>query len=145
MKKASVRISSLWLRFEPVTSWNMKQEWNSLDHYFSLFLKYKVLSNIIQKDLLKLNRDQLRWLVGLFTGHCHLKGHLFKLRLTDDPTCERCLEEAESATHVLCDCEAIAHLRFHHLGQFFMEPSDFYDAPISKVLHFIGCVGLIKG
>jgi hypothetical protein len=27
------------------------------------------------KDLLKLNRDQLRWIVGLFTGHCHLKGH----------------------------------------------------------------------
>jgi ribonuclease HI len=25
------------------------------------------------KDLLKLNRDQLRWIVGLFTGHCHLK------------------------------------------------------------------------
>jgi hypothetical protein len=24
------------------------------------------------KDLLKLNRDQLRWIAGLFTGHCHL-------------------------------------------------------------------------
>jgi hypothetical protein len=40
------------------------------------------------KDLLKLNRDQLRWVVGLLTGHCHLKGHLFKLGLTDDPICE---------------------------------------------------------
>jgi hypothetical protein len=27
--------------------------------------------------------------VGLFTGHYHLKGHLFKLGLTDDLTCER--------------------------------------------------------
>jgi hypothetical protein len=34
------------------------------------------------KDLLELNRDQLRWVVGLFTVHCHLKGHLFKLGLT---------------------------------------------------------------
>jgi hypothetical protein len=73
------------------------------------------------------------------------KGHLFKLGLTDDPTCERCLEEDESATHVLCDCEAITYLRFRHLGQFFMKPSDFYDAPISKVLHFIRSVGLIRG
>jgi hypothetical protein len=24
-------------------------------------------------DLLRLNRDQLRWIVGLLTGHCHLK------------------------------------------------------------------------
>jgi hypothetical protein len=61
------------------------------------------------RDLLKLNGDQLRWIVGLLAGHCHLKGHLFKLGLTDDPFYERCLEEDESATHVLCDCEAIAH------------------------------------
>jgi hypothetical protein len=96
------------------------------------------------KDLLRLNRDQLRWVVGLLTGHCHLKGHLFKLGLRDE-TCERCLQEDESVTHILCDCEAIAYLRFHHLGQFFMEPSDFYDAPIIKFLHFIRSVGLIKG
>jgi hypothetical protein len=63
----------------------------------------------------------------------------------DDPTCERCLQEDESATYILCDCEAIAHLRFRHLGQFFMEPSDFYDAPIFKVLHFIRSVGLTRG
>jgi hypothetical protein len=77
------------------------------------------------------------WVVALFTGHCHLKGHLFKLGLTDDPTCERCLEKDKSATHILCDCEAIVYLRFRHLGQLFMEPSDYYDGPINKVLHFI--------
>jgi hypothetical protein len=31
------------------------------------------------------------------------------------------------------------------LGQFFMEPSDYYDAPIDKVKNFIRGVGLIKG
>jgi hypothetical protein len=83
--------------------------------------------------------------VGLFTGHCHLKGHLFKLGLIDDPFSERCLEDDESATLILCDCEAVAHVRFRHLGQFFMEPSDYYDALIDKVLHVIRDVGLIKG
>jgi hypothetical protein len=62
------------------------------------------------KDLLKLNRDQLRWVAGLLTGHCHLKGHLFKMGLTDDPICERCLEDDESATYIICDCEALAIL-----------------------------------
>jgi ribonuclease HI len=33
------------------------------------------------EDLLKLNIDQLRWVIGLFTGHYHLKGHLFKLMI----------------------------------------------------------------
>jgi hypothetical protein len=83
--------------------------------------------------------------VELLTGHCHLKGHLFKLGLTDDIICEWYLEEDESATHILYDCEAIAYLRFPHLGQFFMEPSDYYDAPMDKVLHFIRDVGFIKG
>jgi hypothetical protein len=49
------------------------------------------------------------------------------------------------STHILCGFEAIAYLRFRHMGQFFMEPSDKYDAPINKVLHFIRSVGLIKG
>jgi hypothetical protein len=89
----------------------------------------------------KLNRDQLRWVVGLLTGH--LKGYLSKLGLDSDPICERCLEEDESATNILCDCEAEAHVIFRHLGQFFMEPNDYYDAPIDKVLHFIRGVGLI--
>jgi hypothetical protein len=35
-----------------------------------------------KNNLLKLNRDQLRRVVGLFTEHCHLQGHLFKLGLT---------------------------------------------------------------
>jgi hypothetical protein len=30
-------------------------------------------SAVRSKDLLKLNGDQLRWIVGPFTGHCHLK------------------------------------------------------------------------
>jgi hypothetical protein len=90
----------------------------------------------VSMDLLRLNRDQLRWMVGLLTGHCHLKGHLFKLGLINDPICERCLEEDESATHNLCD-EALAHKIFRHLGHFFMEPSDYYDAPTDKILHFI--------
>jgi hypothetical protein len=47
--------------------------------------------------------------------------------------------------HILCDCEAVAHARFCHLGHVFIEPSDYYDAPIYKVLHFIRGVGLIKG
>jgi hypothetical protein len=29
------------------------------------------------KDPLRLKRDHLRWVVGLLTGHFHLKGHLF--------------------------------------------------------------------
>jgi hypothetical protein len=36
-------------------------------------------------------------------------------------------------------------LRFRHLGHYFMEPGDYQDAPISKILHFIRSVGLLEG
>jgi hypothetical protein len=79
------------------------------------------------------------------TGHCHLKGHLFKLGLSDCPTCERCQDKDETATHVLCECEALAHLRLHHLGQYFMAPSEYFDAPTYKILRFIRSTGLLRG
>jgi hypothetical protein len=52
------------------------------------------------------------------------KRHLFKLGLTVDPICERCLEE--------------------DMGQFLMEPGDYYDAPISRVLQFVRSAALLK-
>jgi hypothetical protein len=51
----------------------------------------------------------------------------------------------ETDTHILCECEAIAYLRFRHLGHYFMEPGDCQDAPVSKILHFIRSVGLLEG
>lgn len=56
--------------------------------------------------------------MGVLTGNCHLKGHFFKFGLTNNPTCERCLINGESAGQGLCDSEAIAYLRFCHLGHY---------------------------
>jgi hypothetical protein len=72
------------------------------------------------------------------------KSHLFKLGLVNNSRCERCLEE-ESATHILYDYEAIAYLRFRHVGYYFKEPNDYHDAPVRKVLRFIRSVGFTKG
>ena len=41
-------------------------------------------------ELLNLNRNQLTIMTGLITGHCHLKGRLFKLGPVDSPGCDRC-------------------------------------------------------
>jgi hypothetical protein len=66
-------------------------------------------------ELLSLSRNQLRILTGLFTRHCHLKGHLFKLGLVDSPQCGSCKQVSETASHVLCDYEAVVALRLRYL------------------------------
>jgi hypothetical protein len=96
------------------------------------------------RELLSLNRDQLRILTGLFTGHCHLKGHLFKLGLVDSPKCDRCKQAFETASHVLGDYEALAALRFRYPGYHFMKPGDFKDISVSRILHFVQSVGLLN-
>jgi hypothetical protein len=70
--------------------------------------------------------------VVFFSSSNQMAASFFKLGFE---ICERCLEEDESATHNLCDCEAIADLRFRHLGQIYVELSDYYDAPISLAFH----------
>jgi hypothetical protein len=79
-------------------------DWTNINHKKS----WKSVTGLILgpsvrrlKDLLKLKRDQLRWVVQLFTGHCHIKGHHYKLGVTNDPSCERCLEKDESP-HIFC-------------------------------------------
>lgn len=66
-----------------------------------------------------------------------LKGHLFRF-------CKRCLNNDETTSHALCDCMAISNSTFHHLGLSFMEPGNYSDAPLNKILHLIQRVGLLR-
>jgi hypothetical protein len=61
-------------------------------------------------ELLNQSRNQLRIMTGLLTEYCHLKGHLFKLGLLNRPEYNGCKQASETASHVLCDCEALATL-----------------------------------
>jgi len=76
-------------------------------------------------------------MTGLLTGHCHLKGHLFKTGLVYSPECDRGKQASKIASHVLCDCVELATLRFRHVGHHFMKPDDFEDISISRILHCV--------
>jgi len=66
--------------------------------------------------LLSLSRNQLRIMTGVPKGHWHLKGHLFKLQLVNSPDHDRHKQAFETASHILCECEALATLGIRHLG-----------------------------
>jgi hypothetical protein len=85
-----------------------------------------------------LSRNQLRILTGLVTEH------LFKLGLVNSPECDRCKQASEMALHVLGDCEALAAIRFRHLGHHFMKLGDFKDISVSRLLHFAQSAGLLN-
>jgi hypothetical protein len=91
------------------------------EYWQSIHEQKQVKSFLIQSsainagELLNLSGNQLPIMIGLLIGHCHLKEQLCKLGLVKSPECERCKQASETTTHVLCDCEALAVLRFRHL------------------------------
>lgn len=72
---------------------------------------FPTLNRKITNNLLKLQRQDLRLLVGLITGHCNLNSHLYKLGATDSPMCRGCMQENETVEHVLWHCEATEETR----------------------------------
>jgi hypothetical protein len=79
--------------------------------------------------------------MGLLTGHCHLKRHLFKLRPVDSPGHDGTNRHLkfETALHVLCDREALAVLRYKHLGQYVLTPGDLADICQQGTAHCPKC------
>jgi hypothetical protein len=76
---------------------------------------------------------------------CHLQGRLFKLGLVNSPKCDRCKQESETASHLFyCHCEALATLRFRHLGHHSLKPGDFEDISVSRILQCVQGAGLLN-
>ena len=74
--------------------------------------------------LLYLNRTQTKVVIGLLMGHNTLSRHLYIMGLGNDPTCRKCGTKEENSVHILCQCEAVASLRYIYLGSFFLDPDD---------------------
>jgi ribonuclease HI len=59
-------------------------------------------SNKLTSGLLILSRNQMRLVVGLLTGHCHLRKHLHRLGIyEEEPVCKKCGMGKETAHHIL--------------------------------------------
>jgi hypothetical protein len=102
------------------------------------------LKNPLQKKagkLLNLSRNRLRIFTVLVTGHCQLKGHL---GLVNIPKRDRCMQASKTMSNVHCDSQALATLRSRHLGHHFMNPADFEDISVSRILYFVQGVGLLN-
>jgi hypothetical protein len=56
--------------------------------------------------------------------------------MVSSPECERC-KQASKQLDTLCVTEALATIRYRHMGCHCMKPGDFEDISVSKILHFV--------
>jgi hypothetical protein len=64
-------------------------------------------------------------IIFLSADNCHLKRHLSKLGLVDLGALDA--NKHLKQLHKFCDCEALAVLKFRHLGIHFLNLGDFAD------------------
>ena len=78
----------------------------------------------LSRFALRLNRKQLRILVGLLTGHMTLKRHLTVVKIRTNPLCPLFGEEEETSYHFLRKCCANTLVRYSIIGAYLMEPEE---------------------
>ena len=88
------------------------------------------------------NRTQSRVVIGLLTEHNTLRRHLFIMGLSNNPTCTKCGTEEVTTVHILCECVALASLRYTYLGLFFLDPEDIRKLGMGAVWNFAKGIGL---
>jgi hypothetical protein len=86
----------------------------------------------------------MRLVVGLLTGHCHLRKHLHRLRIyEEEPVCGKCGMGEETAHHILFECEALGRIRYSALGPPGFELETIHQEPIKPLLDLTRKAGIL--
>lgn len=96
-------------------------------------------------EVLQLSKPDLKTLVGLLTGHCALRSHMYTIGRSDTRLCRLCLEEDETARHILCECAAIARIRLQHFGERFPKPLTIRGVDPKGIVKFFNELEDLKG
>jgi hypothetical protein len=70
-----------------------------------------------------------------------LKRDTPELGIINSPICGMCHMERERTSHILCECVALAEVRFCLLGKHFVEQSD--KILLCRMLFFVRGIGLL--
>jgi hypothetical protein len=96
------------------------------------------------RQLQYLSRNQLRIMTELQTGHCHLKGHPFKLELVNSPDWQMQADNLRGLTHSLW-LSGFDHIKIQEPGLSFYETRCLWrHLSVRNILHFVQGVGLLN-
>lgn len=103
-----------------INQWVYRQHqthWQTLPKLRHSKLMVQQPSRKLTVEILQLNRNQIRLITGLITGHCSLRKHLHTMGiLQEEPRCRLCDEAEETATHIIFECEALRWWRYRQIG-----------------------------
>jgi ribonuclease HI len=92
--------------------------------------------------ILATTKTEMKTLTGILTGHCGLKYHMHRIGKCQEDLCRLCMEESETAQHILCECAATARIRLKYFGNGFPDPSDIRRLTPRKILNYLKDIDL---
>jgi len=92
---------------------------------------------------MSLNMTQTKVVIGLLTGNNTLRRHLCIMGIGNDLRCRKCGTDEETSVHILCECEALASLRYIYLGSFFLDLDDIRKLGVGAIWRFLNATGLL--
>ena len=89
------------------------------------------------KSIKKMNRSNIKRITQMYTGHNTLRRHLYVMQIEEDPTCEQCLEDEETAEHYLCSCPTYGRIRQQNFGSMVIDGTEIKDMGARQILKYI--------
>ncbi|XP_075157547.1 uncharacterized protein LOC142230805 [Haematobia irritans] len=121
-----------------------KERWTSSEGCEQTKLIWNDKSNTNSEILMTMNREDLRPLIGIITGHNTFAKHMVRIGLMTDDICRWCLdpEATEDSYYFLCQCPAQSFRRNMILGSFFFQDiAEVRDCGLKDILAFIKASG----
>ena len=97
-------------------------QWENSPHCRQTKIFFPKVDPVKSNHLLKLNKDDFGRAIRWLTGHCFLNrhNHLLDPFKYPSPTCRACNLEQETSSHIICECEALGHIRYFHFQEFLL-------------------------
>jgi hypothetical protein len=122
------------------TDLNEWMEQRKMEHFSDLpsdslakrFLSY---SNKRTEQILNLTKTEIKTLTGILTGHCGLRYHMHRIGKGLENTCRLCMEESETAQHVMW-------IRLERFEKGFMSPQTVKNLRPKSILGFLKAIQL---
>lgn len=124
------KLCNSWLDEAGASAW---RRYNA-DSHSKLFLPAQF--GALSKKLLTLTKLQLRIVTCMITGHVGLNEYKARIKVRDDPDCDRCNQGAETALHFLCKCPAWASIRREIYGAVVISPQDVQNSDLKLICAF---------
>lgn len=115
---------------------NSKLSWQATLNCAHMKCFMETTNNAITMQLLAMSKNEIRIIIGLLSGHCKLNDHLARMRIRDDPDCDLCGTQRETAKHILCECSMLAHIRERIYGKPVLQPGEILKQKLQKVVTF---------